>query len=177
MIGYQAAAILDRMMAGKTVSGLHLVKPSGIVIRQSSDVLATTDPDVSQAVRFIRDHAAEGIKVGDLLRTLPISRRALEARFKKSLGHTPHDEILRVQLQRVRQLLEETDMPLKTIAERAGFKHVAYLSAVFKQHVGIPPGEYRDHHRIGLAAPPDLPGPRRGPGRARHGRAPSNAGT
>ncbi len=150
--GYQAAALLDRMMlTGQMTDGLHLLKPTGMVIRQSSDVLAITDPNVSLAVRFIRDHAAEGIKVGDLLRAVPVSRRILEARFKKLLGHSPHDEILRVQLQRVKQLLEETDLPLKTIADRAGFRHVEYLSAVFKRQIGQPPGEYRANYRLRAA--------------------------
>jgi LacI family transcriptional regulator len=150
--GYQAASLLDRMMlTGQMADGLHLLKPTGMVIRQSSDVLAITDPNVSLAVRFIRDHAAEGIKVGDLLRAVPVSRRILEARFKKLLGHSPHDEILRVQLQRVKQLLEETDLPLKAIADRAGFKHVEYLSAVFKRQIGQPPGEYRANHRLRAA--------------------------
>lgn len=150
--GYQAAALLERMMAGETVDGVHLIKPTGIVVRQSSDVLAIADPDVSLAVRFIRNHGAEGIKVGDLLRAVPMSRRVLESRFKKLLGHSPHEEILRMQLQRVRQLLEDTDLPLKIIAERAGFKHLQNLRAVFKRHVGQTPGEYRAKHR-GRAEP------------------------
>lgn len=146
--GYQAAALLDRMMAGEEVDELHFLKPTGMVIRQSSDVLAIADAHVSQAVRFIREHTTEGIKVGDLLRELPISRRVLEARFKKLLGHSPHEEMLRVQLRRVRQLLEETDLPLKTIADRAGFKYVEYLSAAFNREIGEPPSEYRAKHRI-----------------------------
>ena len=145
--GYKAAALLDGMMAGEDVDGLHLLKPTGMVVRQSSDVLAIADASVSQAVRFIRDHATEGINVGDLLRVVPVSRRILEARFKKLLGHSPHEETLRVQLRRVRQLLEETDLPLKTIADRSGFKHVEYLSAAFKREIGQPPRDYRAKHR------------------------------
>lgn len=142
--GYDAAELLDQMMAGQPVAGgIRRVRPTGIVTRQSSDVLAINDSEVSQALRFIREHAVDGIKVEAILAAIPISRRVLESRFKKLLGHTPHEEILRVQLQRVKELLAETDLPLRVIAERAGFKHVEYLSAVFKQHVGQPPSEYR----------------------------------
>jgi LacI family transcriptional regulator len=149
--GYTAAEMLDQMMAGDPVEpGVRLIRPTGIVTRQSSDVLATADAEVSTAVRFIRDHACDGIKVEDLLRAIPISRRVLESRFRKMLGRTPHDEILRVQLQRVKQLLEETDLPLAMIADRAGFKHVEYLSVVFKRHFHQPPSQYRSkiHGRI-----------------------------
>jgi LacI family transcriptional regulator len=146
--GYEAAAILDRLMAGESdQSGVMLIPPRGIVTRQSSDVLATADPDVSSAVRFIRDHACDGIKVEDVLRVVPVSRRILESRFKKMLGHTPHEEILRVQLHRVRELLEETDLPLATIANRAGFKYVEYLSVVFKRQFAMPPSQYRAKNR------------------------------
>ncbi|HEV2972380.1 MAG TPA: DNA-binding transcriptional regulator [Pirellulales bacterium] len=146
--GYHAAELLDQLMAGRKVeAGLRLIKPTGIVTRQSSDVLATADPDVSSAVRFIRDHACDGIKMADVLRAIPVSRRVLENRFKKMLGHTPHEEILRVQLQRARQLLEETDLSVASIADRTGFKYVEYLSAVFKRHFGQPPSQYRTDHR------------------------------
>jgi LacI family transcriptional regulator len=147
--GYAAAELLDAMMAGQPVEpGVRLVKPTGIVTRQSSDVLATCDAEVSSAVRFIRDHACDGIKVDDLLRAIPISRRVLESHFKKTLGWTPHEEILRVQLERVKHLLEDTDMPLTAIADRTGFKYVEYLSVVFKRHFHQTPSQYRAEHRV-----------------------------
>jgi LacI family transcriptional regulator len=146
--GFEAAELLDQLMAGRKVAGgLCRIKPTGIVTRQSTDVLATADAEVSSAVRYIRDHACDGIKVDDVLKIVPVSRRILESRFKKMLGHTPHEEILRVQLQRVRQLLEETDLSLSVIADRAGFKYVEYLSVVFKRQFHQPPSHYRAEHR------------------------------
>ncbi|HEV2968590.1 MAG TPA: DNA-binding transcriptional regulator [Pirellulales bacterium] len=146
--GYAAAELLDQLMAGRKVEeGTRLIEPTGIVTRQSSDVRAIPDAEVSAAVRFIRDHACDGINVEDVLLTVPISRRILENRFKKILGHTPHEEILLVQLRRVTQLLEETDLPLATIADRAGFKYVEYLSVVFKRRFHRSPARYRAEHR------------------------------
>jgi LacI family transcriptional regulator len=142
--GYEAATLLDRMMGGNPVAaGVRRIRPTGLATRQSSDVLAIADPDVSQALRFIREHAIEGINVEAILHSIPVSRRVLEGRFKKLLGHSPHAEILRIKLQRAKQLLEETDLPLRVIAARSGFNHVEYLSTVFKQHVGRTPSDYR----------------------------------
>ena len=56
-------------------------------------------------LRYIRDHACEGIDVPDALDAVPQSRRRLEYRFKKLLGRTPHEEIVRVRLERVKSLL------------------------------------------------------------------------
>ncbi|MBI1367356.1 MAG: helix-turn-helix domain-containing protein [Planctomycetes bacterium] len=142
--GYAAASLLDRMMSGSKVKAeATLIDPVGLVTRQSTDVLAIDDRDVSAAVRYIREHACEGIGVNDVLAAVPLSRRVLEARFKKLVGRTPHEQILRTQLARVQELLRETNLPLTTIADRAGFKHAEYLSVVFKKHLGVPPSQYR----------------------------------
>jgi LacI family transcriptional regulator len=146
--GYEAARLLDLLMAGKTELPLaHLIPPLGIAVRGSTDVLATDDADVSAAVRFIRAHATEGIKVEDVLRAVPLSRRVLESRFEKLLGRTPHEEITRVQVERVKELLAETDLSLSAVAHRAGYKHVEYMSVVFKREMGEWPSEYRKGRR------------------------------
>ena len=142
--GYEAAALLDGLMSGAPAPSLtHLIPPLGVATRQSTDVLAIEDPHVARAMRHIRDHACEGIDVADVLHAVPQARRLLERRFKKILGRTPHEEILRVQLDRVKTLLSQTDLSLADIAERTGFEHVEYLSVVFKKKVGVPPSQYR----------------------------------
>jgi LacI family transcriptional regulator len=146
--GYEAARLLDLLMAGRTELPLaHLIKPLGIATRNSTDVLATDDIDISGAVRFIRAHAIEGIKVDDVLRAVPLSRRVLESRFEKLLGRSPHEEITRIQIERVKELLTETDLSLPAIAHRAGYKHVEYMSVVFKRETGLPPSLFRTRHR------------------------------
>ncbi len=148
--GYEAAQLLDEMMSGRKVKGeTHLIPPQGIATRQSTDALAIDDRTVARAVHFIRQHACGGIKVKDVLKAVPHSRTLLEARFKKYLGRTPHEEILRVRLDRVKHLLVETDLSLEQIAERSGFPHVEYLSVAFRREVGKPPSQYRAQARPG----------------------------
>jgi LacI family transcriptional regulator len=146
--GYDAAALLNAMMDGRKVGGeTHLIPPVGIATRQSTDVLAINDAVIARTVRYIREHACRGINVQDVLKAVPQSRRRLENRFRRLLGRTPHDEIIRVQLNRVKMLLTETDLSLAQIAEKAGFEHVEYLSVVFKKEIGLPPSQYRAQHR------------------------------
>ncbi len=143
-IGYEAAAQLDRLMAGESPSALMTVfPPLGIATRQSTDGLAVEDAEIAQAVHYIRRNACQGINVSDVVEAVALSRRGLEERFKKVVGRTPHEEIVRVQLQRVKELLTETDLSVAAIAGRTGFRHVEYLSAVFKKKVGVPPSEFR----------------------------------
>lgn len=142
--GYEAAALLDQMIGGRKIRGeTHLIPPLGVITRQSTDVLAIDDRNIARAIHFIRKNACNGINVQDVVRAVPQSRRLMEKRFKKLLGRTPHEEILRVQLDRVKELLTQTDLPLEEIAQRAGFSHVEYLSVAFKREVGMPPSKYR----------------------------------
>ena len=61
-----------------------------------------------------------------------MSRRVLEARFRKVLGHTPHEEIVRVQIGRVKELLAHTDLPLGAVAHQVGYAHPEYLSVALQ---------------------------------------------
>jgi LacI family transcriptional regulator len=83
------------------------------------------------------------IAVEDVVRRVPVCRSLLQRRFKLALNRTVHDEILRVRLNRAKELLRETDMPLPAIAEKAGFRHQEYMGAIFKAHLGVTPARFR----------------------------------
>jgi len=143
-IGYEAAVALSRMMAGGRMPSPEVyIEPSGIVTRRSTEVLAMEDRQIAAVARFIREHACEGIDVSDVLRSVPMSRSSLDRRFIRIMGHSPKDEILRVRLNRAKQLLVETDFSQALIAEKVGFEHVEYLSRIFKKRVGKTPSEFR----------------------------------
>lgn len=142
--GFEAASLLDRMMSGEKVGSKSiLVQPLGVETRQSTDILAIDDADVAAALRFIRENAAAGINVSDVLRAVPLSRRVLESRFRTALGRTPHEEITRLKIGKVKELLTGTDLSLSEIASRTGFRHDEYLSVAFKKAVGMPPRDFR----------------------------------
>ena len=136
------------MMAGDPGPAAPIyIPPLGIATRRSTEVLAIDDRHIAAALRFIREHACEGIGVPDILSAVPLSRSVLERRFAALVGRAPKAEILRVQLHRARELLATTDFPLNVIAEKAGFKHPEYLSAIFKKKTGSTPGRYRAARR------------------------------
>ncbi len=146
-IGYEAAAMLDLLMkGGAPPESLLLVPPTGVVTRQSTDVNAIGDPMIAEAMRFIREHACNGIRIEDVVEQIPTSRSVLQRRFRAVTGRSIHDAIAAVRLQRVKQLLVETDLPLAVVSERAGFAHVQYLCTAFRQATGTTPGVYRRDH-------------------------------
>jgi LacI family transcriptional regulator, galactose operon repressor len=146
--GAYAAELLDRMMNGETIpERKYAIEPMGVRKRVSTDVLTVEDRHVAEAIAFIRKNANRNIRVEDLLKVVPLSRRVLESRFKRALNRTPHEEILRVRTNRVRELLLGTEMSLFEISERMGIQHAEYLSVFFKKVTGMTPKEYRDQMR------------------------------
>ncbi len=145
--GFEAAALLDRMMRGEQVDAAPiLVAPQGIQTRQSTDILAIEDADVAAALRYLRENALQGINVADVVRQAPLSRRVLESRFKKILGRSPHEELTRLKLDRIKELLTGTELSLSEIARRTGFEHDEYMCVFFRNAEGVPPGKYRQAH-------------------------------
>ena len=142
--GYSAAETLAEMLAGRKPKNMDLrIEPVGVVTRPSTDVLAIDDKTLASALSFIRLNAFRGITVDSVVRHAYASRSQLEKKFRRHLGHSPQAEIRRVQVEKIKQLLNETDFPLKKIAELAGFEHVEYMCVVFKRLVGESPGGYR----------------------------------
>lgn len=143
-IGYEAAALLNRLMRGEQVTPeTRIIPPKGVVLRQSTDSVAIADPLVAKAVRYIREHAHRPIGVEDLIPRFQVSRSTFERRFRAAIGHSPHDEIRNVRLKRVKRLLKETDWPIARIAEEAGFEHPEYLMVQFKRATGRTPTQWR----------------------------------
>ena len=135
-------------MRGEKLAGRkHSIEPLGVRKRVSTDVLTVGDHHIAEAIAFIRQNAHKNIRVEDVLNVVPLSRRVLEARFRKALNRTPHQEILRVRTNAVRELLLETDMSLSEISEALGIEHPEYLSVFFKKETGLTPKEYRDQVR------------------------------
>jgi LacI family transcriptional regulator len=146
-IGYEAAALLDRLMRGdEPPADPILIQPVGVVTRLSTDSVAIDDPAVATVIRLIRQHACDHRGVDFLADRAGISRRALQRRFKAMTGRTLREELLEAQLARVRQMLADTDLKLEAIAVRAGFRYIGYLCSSFKKQTGMTPGEYRRIH-------------------------------
>jgi len=150
-IGYTAAAYLDRQMhGGMPLRSRLILPPRGVVARRSTDVLATDDADLAAALRFIRERACDGIRIDDVLREVAISQRALERKCHAFLGRTPKAELLRVQMTCARELLIDSNLSIKEVAQRCGFHNKeTYFSNVFYRQHGIWPTAYRRCSRHG----------------------------
>lgn len=142
--GHQAAELLAQLLDRAKLGPIdRRIEPLEVVTRHSTDVLAISDKNVAAALSYIRTHACRGLTVDEVLKHAFASRSQLEKKFRRFLGRSPQAEIRRVQVAKIRQLLFETDFPLKRIAELTGFEHVEYMCVVYKRLTGETPGSYR----------------------------------
>ena len=143
-IGFEAAALLDRILdGGKPPGSPMLLAPRGVVTRQSTDVSAIADADVIVALTFIREHADQPIRVEDVLDAVPLGRRTLERRFRSSMGRSILSEIRRAHVERAKQLLATTQLSMPAIADTCGFSNSSRFGISFSQLTGMTPTEYR----------------------------------
>jgi len=143
-MGYEALRLLDRLMHGaKAPKGPLLIPPVGIIKRQSSNVRGMRDPEVAALRRMIFERAHQPVVVKELLAQTPLSRRVLERRFQKHLGHSLHDEIVLAHMERAQRLLRETAMPVTQVALLSGYANYAVFSVAFRKHTGMTALEYR----------------------------------
>ena len=143
-VGFYAAQLLDALMQGEEPPAEPLtVGQPNIVVRRSTDVQTIADNDIVEAVRFIRENACRGIRTEDVAKHVALSYSTLKRRFRKVLSRSIHDEIIRIRMNRVRELLAETEMTLEQIALATGFHHTEYLGVVFKSQTGMTLGQFR----------------------------------
>jgi len=142
--GYRAAQLLDHLFKGKKLSGNPvLLNPGTVTERGSTAVLKLDDRQVVKALRFIAENTMRWISTDEIARVAGLSRRVLEKRFHSLLNSSPQAEVRHAQIERVKNALRETNLPLEEIAEASGFTSGNYLSQIFKKTTGQTPGSYR----------------------------------
>ncbi len=143
-IGYDAAALLDRMMGGeRPAARIIQIPPLQIESRQSTEITAIEDVQVAEVLQLIRSKAAQPFGVKEILGSVPMSRRTLERRFIAALGRNPGEEIRRVRLERAMQLLRQSDLKVDQVAVKSGFGDARGLASAFRHQLKTSPSAYR----------------------------------
>ena len=144
--GLLAASLLDaRLAAREAYAGARhrFFAADSIVRRQSTRRLPRANAAVSKAMEIVRLRACGGLKPRDVFAELGVSRRIAEMRFRELTGHSVQEEINRVRLARVKELLARPGVPVESIASRCGWKSTAQLRVLFKSVEGLSLRQWR----------------------------------
>ena len=144
--GYDVAKLIDQLMRNPDSPWKDvMVMPTHITTRQSTDIYAHTDMYIAEVLKYIYENISQKISVDDLIALVPLSRRLLETRFKREMGTSIYNYILRTRIEKVMQRLRE-GASIADAAAELGFPDTKNLSRMFRQLQGITPSEYRNRY-------------------------------
>ena len=147
--GVRIAELLDEMMHGRAVERTTFVEePLAVVTRGSTGYDAMRDPILARALAFIhRNGATARCSTSAIATAAQCSRRYLEKRFRKLLGVSVRDLVMREKIERAKNLLEKGTMPIGEIPAACGVSCNSHLSVLFKKATGVTMREWRHAHR------------------------------
>lgn len=106
------------------------------------------DEAIAEAVRLLNEQACEALSMQALAERIGLSQSQFTRKFQKEIGLSPVKYLTGIRLNKVRQMLAETDESLEAIAEACGYQNAFYLSRVFTREMSMTPSRYRSTHRV-----------------------------
>lgn len=150
---YEAAALLDRLMEGKSKVECRKAKdgktdvveipPRGVVVRASTAESVAADPLVAAALRLFMDDAQSRRGVEEIARELNVARNTLDRRFAAEFGRTASAELHRMRLATAKRLLANPRNKVEYVARVTGFSSASHLGTALRSECGLSPSVLR----------------------------------
>ncbi len=149
-LGYEAAALLDRLIRGEQAPAAPVtIPPEGVIARRSTELMAVADEDVVRALRHIEANARRALSVDEVCEAVAVSRRTLQRKMQATLGRSLRAEIRRVRVDRACSLLRDTDLAIAQVGRQCGFRYTHHFCRVFRRELDCTPSSYRARYRSG----------------------------
>lgn len=135
---------------------LNRLEMMNIIEKLLIDLKRSAEPESKQPKWFsglledLKFPSSVKMDYNSLMRKYGISRRSLFRQFKTLTGLTPHEYHLKAKISYISEELETSDIPLKQLAEQAGYKDIFYFSKQFKHFTGLSPSQYRAGNTMGI---------------------------
>jgi len=148
--GYETGRLLEKMVTSGKFSDYEdiVVKPTQVITRHSTDIYATNDKYIAQALKYIHQNIEKNLNVNQVLEQVPLSRRSLEKRFQCITGYAVYEYIYKLRIEKFTKKLLETDQTIFEIALDLGLNDSKNIARQFKQIKGCTPMEYRKKYLI-----------------------------
>lgn len=143
-VGTAACKILDRMMQNKkNIPQRTIVKPQQVIIRGSSDVHMLEDQQVTEALQILKTPKGLRLNAEELAQELKLTRRTLDRRFYRYIGHSAADHIRQLRLKRIKEELAAGHQTVAEIALDVGYQSATHLSKVLFKATGQRPSDFQ----------------------------------
>jgi len=142
--GYRTGMMLHRLITTKTNTLFNIeINPIRLVLRQSTEKYNISDKYILKAVNYIVENITSNLSTDDLTKTVPLTRRQLEIKFKKTMGQSIYQFILDNKIGHISNMLLTTDKNLLDISAELGLNDVRNVYRIFKRGTGYTPIDFR----------------------------------
>jgi len=127
-----------------TITATHLVSTYSSKANSIGVYRGGLGPTRENRVRqYIQEHLDSQLSLEDLAHVAEISPNYFISLFRQSVGMTPHRFVIQQRIERARQLIAQSKLPLIEIAQRCGFQDQSQFTTAFRRQVGVTPGQYK----------------------------------
>lgn len=127
------------------MSLLYCILDDAVSSRHTAYLQNSARNKIEEAMALISASSGEGITVESLARHAGMSEVYFRKLFKSIVGVSPVRYIVDRRIARAKELLELDYLTLDDVSERCGFSSLSYFCRVFKENVGMTPGEFRNN--------------------------------
>ncbi len=133
-----------RSVNSDLIASMHIVELlTELVLNAQSLTPYGAEGYLLQAAAYLDAHYAEKITLETLSEYLSISKYHLQRQFKAHFGVSPAHYLNNLRINRAKELLRTTNMPVYDICEKIGVEHPSYFIKLFRDHEQMTPYTYR----------------------------------
>ena len=134
---------LEAVVVGEERIGT-IVKFPGTLLPPSAGEGGLPRYKLRRVSAFVEAKLSEAISLDDLAQVAGVSRFHFHRQFRKALGMTPRDYIVRTRIERAKRLLIESELTVGEVAGAVGFVDQSHFSNVFRKVVSMTPRSFRN---------------------------------
>ncbi len=97
-----------------------------------------------RATEFIAENLESNLTLAEIAETVDLSPYHFARAFKQATGRTPHQYLMEKRIERAKQLLAKTELPIVEVALSVGFKNQSHFTTIFRKLTAMTPKAYRD---------------------------------
>ena len=143
--GYETASLIDKLLSLPPKDRFSkprdiLVRPTFVTTRRSTDAVLHPNPYISRVLYHINNNISERVNVEDIVALVPMSRRLLESVFRREMGISIYQYIIKMRVEKMKDLMLNGHTPLAA-ANALGMDY-KIIARSFKKFTGMTPGEF-----------------------------------